>query len=144
MKIAILMRHAEAEKGTTDFDRALTVAGRGEARTAARQMAQSGVQPDWVIASAAVRAQQTAELVRAEFPGQIPLVGDATLYEGDVDSYLAVLRGAPASKACVLLIAHNPTLSSLAQRLGCRTPGLSTGEWVKVESSALDWVRFGT
>jgi phosphohistidine phosphatase len=57
-----LVRHAEAEPGTPDDEqRALTPAGKEQARQLADRLAADGVEPDAILTSPLRRARQTAE-----------------------------------------------------------------------------------
>lgn len=59
----LLMRHAKAEDSyeVTDYDRALTTKGWGQAERVGQLLAERGYTPDHVICSAAKRTRQTLE-----------------------------------------------------------------------------------
>jgi phosphohistidine phosphatase len=143
MKTVIIMRHAEAGRHSDDYERALTPVGQDEAKRSAARILAGAPPVDWAVASAAVRAQTTAELVLAALGSKAPLSCRETLYESGTEVYLDVLREAPQSASCVLLVGHNPTVSALAQRLLGQTISLGTSEWLAVSSSASEWKRFG-
>src|SRR5579885_555197 len=72
-----LIRHAEAEPrdeaGTTlDEDRALTDAGRDQARAVAAGLLRRGVRLDALVTSPLLRARQTAEALLAGWPPPAP------------------------------------------------------------------------
>jgi phosphohistidine phosphatase len=116
-----LLRHAEAEPHGTrrDADRRLTERGERQARAAGVALAKLGVKFDEILYSPKVRASQTAELAAEawsaqqrkrlhEFP---PLAGGF-----DAGQALEALAAVPAG-GCVLLVGHEPDLSSLAAEL---------------------------
>lgn len=121
----LLWRHAEAEEGTPDLQRKLT--GRGEKQ--ARQMA------DWlkahapkqlhVVASPAIRAQQTASAFQQDFHTDKRLAPDA----GVSDLLSAIqwpeggqgknrIAGQGGSRNCaVLVVGHQPVIGRTAALL---------------------------
>jgi phosphohistidine phosphatase len=114
------MRHAHAEwpgYAGEDFDRPLTARGLAEAVTAARAMRTAGQVPDSLLVSPARRTRQTAEIVAREL-GLPPtaLQFEDALYNATA-SALAREMQRHASGGLVLLVAHNPGISSLARQL---------------------------
>ena len=116
-----LLRHAEAEPHGTrrDADRRLTERGERQARAAGIALAKLGVKFDAILYSPKVRASQTAELAAEAWSAQQrkrlqehpPLAGGF-----DARQALEALSGVgPAG--CLLLVGHEPDLSSLAGEL---------------------------
>ena len=112
----VLVRHAKSDWGDPslrDHDRPLNARGRSDAPVMARQLAASGFVPERILSSTATRARSTA----AEF-------GDALGVDVDVDEELyaaparTLLAAAAASGvAKVMVVAHDPGMSSLAEAL---------------------------
>lgn len=135
----ILMRHGHAEESRDDFARRLTDAGRAAARRAGEALTGSGVSPQRIVSSPAPRALETAALV-AEACGDTGAVEvDDTLYLAEEAAYLDALRRLPASLHAVVLVGHNPTLSSLASKLGKRGVELRPAEYVRLSMTLDDW-----
>jgi phosphohistidine phosphatase len=89
--------------------------------------------------SAAQRALETAALV-AEACGDTGAVEvDDTLYLAGEAVYLAALRRLPAELRAVVLVGHNPTLSTLANTLGSRGIELRPAEYVRLSLALDDW-----
>ena len=114
------MRHAHAEwpgYSGEDFDRPLTPRGLADAAAAARAMRAAGHVPDLLLASPARRTRQTAEVVVAtmELPSSVLRFVDS-LYNGTASTLARELQRA-SSAGLVLLVAHNPGISALAQKL---------------------------
>lgn len=131
---ALLMRHAHADWPSfqgNDFDRPLTAQGEAQARRAAVAMQAAGHAPALLLASSARRTRQTAELVAMELG--VPASGlqfDAELYNASADVLAAQLQSALRSAdGLVLLIAHNPGISQLAQQLAPGTPTFAPANW---------------
>lgn len=114
----VVMRHAQAESfAPSDSQRALTARGQDDAAAAGRWLAAYGFTPDHALVSGAVRTQQTwATLSRAAGWELQPDV-DLGLYQAGPEAALDLLRLVPEGSREVLLLGHNPTMSSLAQLL---------------------------
>ena len=133
----ILWRHAEAEdSASSDHARRLTVRGEAQAAKMARWLhAQFGDLParrsHWrVIASPAVRAQQTAAALGMPVETIASIAPDAPAD--------AILRAAdwPRSKKNVIVVGHQPTLGMVAGRLINGVDG-----YVSVKKAAVWWFR---
>jgi phosphohistidine phosphatase len=107
----ILWRHADAQDGIPDLDRALTAKGQAQARIMAawlKPLLPKGVR---VLASPARRTLQTAEALGMDFD----VVPD--LAPGEDVTHLLSAAGWPDAKGAVLIIGHQPTLGEAASLL---------------------------
>ncbi|GMA31049.1 phosphohistidine phosphatase [Litorihabitans aurantiacus] len=117
----VLMRHASAQPWAdadgSDHDRELTSAGLRQAAAAGRALAGRGFSPDLVLVSSAVRTRQTWEQVAAGLPrhGDVEVRDD--LYDADAGDVAGLLTEVDDAVATVLVIGHEPVISSLARRL---------------------------
>lgn len=107
----ILWRHAEAEPGVPDLERALTVKGQKQARRMADWLASQLPDNCRILSSPALRTLQTAETLGRRFKLHPDLAPGAEAED--------VLRAAnwPASKEAVLIVGHQPTLGQVAALL---------------------------
>jgi phosphohistidine phosphatase len=113
----ILWRHAQAEDGGPDLERALTGKGRKQAEKVAAWLRKRLPQNVRVLASPARRAQQTARALGIEFSA------DEGLAPGV--SAAAVLRSAgwPGDEGAVaVVVGHQPTLGEVAAKLVGNAP----------------------
>ncbi len=113
-------RHAQAEPNSVsglDVDRPLTREGRLQARYLAGLMSntQPGERPRWVLASPAVRTQQTAQAIADELGLSITTLDDL-LPMCPAGAAIAVIER-HAEGAPVLLVGHNPTVTALVSIL---------------------------
>ncbi len=114
----ILLRHAQATAAVTrqpDHDRALTRRGVIEATAIAEQLA--ALTPiDLIVASSALRTVQTAQIVRRGLTDQATprLVTLRSLYLAEREELVEQLAAAASGYQSVLLVGHNPGLSTLA------------------------------
>lgn len=107
----ILWRHAEAEPGFPDLERALTVKGQKQARRMGEWLASQLPDTCRILVSPALRTLQTAEALGRKFKMHAELAPGAEAAD--------VLKAAnwPASKETVLIVGHQPTLGQVAALL---------------------------
>ncbi len=121
MKTLLLMRHAKSDwddPALVDHERPLNNRGEKDAPKMGKHLAESGLIPDLIICSTAVRAKMTAEAVAVETgydPGKIIFRSD--LYLPRVDAMLDITEELPADKNTVLMVSHNPGISQFLERL---------------------------
>jgi phosphohistidine phosphatase len=111
-----LLRHAIAEDGVgmTDSQRQLTEEGRQKLRKVMRQARVAGLQPDVILSSPYVRARQTATIAVEELRYRAGVVESETLTPGaNPHATWQELRAYRDAKQ-VLVVGHNPHMSSLS------------------------------
>ena len=133
----ILWRHAEAEDlAPSDLARPLTKRGEGQADRMARWLLSRLSKPsrraiEWrVMASPAVRAQQTASALGMPVATVASIAPDAT-----VDAILLAANW-PHSDQNVIVVGHQPTLGMVAARLANGVDG-----YFSVKKGAIWWFR---
>ena len=129
----ILWRHAEAHaprEGQSDLDRPLTSKGERHAQRMAEWLNQRIAHSTRILASPALRAQQTAQALGKSFKTLAALAPDAT---GE-----ALLKAArwPDSAEPVLVVGHQPTLGLVAAELLAEQPR----SWA-IKKGAVWWLR---
>ena len=120
MKMLYLMRHGKSSwevPGLPDRERPLLPQGIERSEKRARQLKESGVKLDAVWTSDAVRAVQTAEIVRNVFDLATENVFvEPTIYDAEhVNDLRRIVRSIPDAFETVLLVGHNPLLTEFAQ-----------------------------
>lgn len=126
----ILWRHAEAEEGENDLQRALTRRGLKQADAMAdwlRNHAPSGAQ---VLASRATRSQQTAGALTSKHKVVKGLDPD----RGVADLLAAVDWPEGGGAGCVIVVGHQPTLGRAAALL----LGGAEADW-SIKKGAIWW-----
>lgn len=119
MKILLLIRHAQAEKGKPDLpdaDRRLTDKGKSDAAYIARQIRRLGLLPTRILCSPSIRTQKTARIMVGEWslePSSVKL--RESLYEGDYDAYMSCICSLEDTVDTAAIVGHNPTIGWLAQ-----------------------------
>jgi phosphohistidine phosphatase len=151
----VLLRHAKAEPigSGADRQRPLALAGRSQAIAVGGALAESGVVPDVVLCSSALRTRQTWELVASHLSGSAHLDVVDELYDVTVRELLAVLHTVPDEARTVLVVGHEPTMSTAAGVLADADSdaaavaqahvGLPTSAYAVLESPSTwsDWDR---
>lgn len=112
------MRHGEAEIMSPtgkDYDRALSQKGCLQVTEIGKILKQNVDFPMVVLCSPALRTRQTLEALNFDKP--IKTEFHKKLYQGSVVDYIAILARAFIIGVPLLLIGHNPTVSSMVSIL---------------------------
>ena len=107
----LLWRHAQAEEGEDDAARPLTPRGRKQALRVARWLEARLPDHYRLIASPAVRAQQTAQALSRRFQTDPELSVDSS------PRRMLASIGWPEASGTTLLVGHQPSLGALAALL---------------------------
>lgn len=127
----ILWRHAQAEDGGRDLERALTGKGRKQAEKVAAWLRKRLPQNVRVLASPARRAQQTARALGVEFST------DESLAPGVSAAAVLQSAGWPGDDdAVAVVVGHQPTLGEVAAKL----VGGSAASW-SLRKGGLWWLE---
>ena len=116
MKTLLVMRHAKSDWGSSfssDHDRPLAPRGLRAARRMGRFISDSGVAPDLILSSTAVRARKTAELASDAGGWDSPITTDPKLYASDVEQVLDAIAGVDPGVNRLLITGHEPIWSAL-------------------------------
>lgn len=156
------MRHARAVSWSTeDHGRELQDAGCLTAREVGEWLRSIGFVPDGALVSSAVRTAMTWAEVASAAGFSCPVTSSHPLYTAEPDTALDLIRETSTDVSALLVIGHNPTISSLAQLLDDREgdPEVSSmmtigfppaavarysfeGEWAALESASARLTHF--
>ncbi len=131
----VLLRHAKSDWSgdQPDVARPLSNRGRRQAPDAGSWLAASMGRIDLAVASPAVRARSTWDLVSAELDVPPPMRIDERVYGASDRELLTVIRELPDESHSVVVVGHNPGIEDLA--------ALLTGETARMPTSALAVIR---
>jgi len=126
MKTLTLLRHAKSswsEPGLADHERPLNRRGERDAPKIGRRLCVARIRPSLIISSTATRAWTTAKIVAHEmsYPTEF-LQREAELYLAGLNSLIDVVGDQDIGFNSLLIVAHNPGLTELANYL---VPGLT-------------------
>ena len=124
----ILWRHAEAEDGVPDGERALTKKGRKQAASLAAWLKPHLPKQARILVSPATRAQQTAAAL------ELPFVTTREIGVGATVGELLEAAGWPDAGGAVVVVGHQPTLGRAAAVL----LGGAEADW-SVKKGAVWW-----
>ena len=127
----ILWRHADAQDGAPDSERALTDKGRDQAATVAAWLKERLPKDARIVASPATRARETAAALGLQFDTTSEIGVGATARE--------VLRAAgwPNAGGAVVVVGHQPTLGRIAALLLAG----AEADW-SIKKGALWWLAW--
>lgn len=144
MKSVTIVRHAKSswdEPGLADRERPLNKRGERDAPKMGKRIADAGIRPSLIVASPAVRAWTTAQIVAREigYPLEF-LQREKDLYLASVDDILGVIAAQDTGFNNMMLFGHNPGFTEFANYL---VPGLTnnlpTAGVVSVNIDVEDW-----
>ncbi len=164
-KILMLMRHAEAVPShkNGNLARPLMTEGHRQAMMAGQILKRLNLIPDQVIASPAVRIQETFMNMQDVWEKTVPRVQDMALFDmahraqsyGDagelLDDFSNVLHQAHPDTQRLLVMGHNPVIGNLVHVLGTGLPydltinypsatltvlRMPDGEWTKLKPAS--------
>ncbi|GAA1239189.1 histidine phosphatase family protein [Kitasatospora nipponensis] len=160
----IVLRHAKADwPPVSDHERPLADRGRHQAPAAGAWLADSGINPDYVLCSTSVRTRETWKLAVHELPKRTRrTVFEERIYEASAGEIIEVLKETPEDVADLILVGHNPGVQNLTEVLagdvsigdeltrlrqgGFPTAGLAVlsfeGSWKSVEPGVARLVSF--
>lgn len=146
MKKLTLLRHAKSgwdDPVERDFDRPLNGKGRRAAARMGRYMREEGLAFDLVVASPALRVQQTIAGVEDGYGKPLSPVYDRRIYMASAATLLDLIQGLDDAHERVLLVGHNPGLEDLVLLLVPESAGGCRDEVeVKYPTAALAELRF--
>ena len=121
MKKIYLIRHAKSSwKNETvdDFERVLNSRGKRDVVFMGRRLKMFDVKPDIIYASPAKRAEKTAKEIAREIDYDKKKIKSIdTLYESSYEKYLELIHETDDSYSSIFIIAHNPTITEVGERL---------------------------
>lgn len=142
MKTLLLLRHAKSSwdhADLKDHDRPLSPRGARDAPRIGRLLAERDLAPTRILTSTAVRAVSTAELVAAACGGSPPIETLEALYLAAPEAYMAAVRDHGGEADRLLLVGHNPGLTTLVTRLTGACEPMPTAALARVEFEAGAW-----
>ena len=142
MKTLLVMRHAKSswqEAALPDEQRPLNKRGRANAPRMGRLLRETGLAPQFILSSTAVRARQTALAVAEAcgFEGEIQF--EASLYGAPAETFLELLSAVPTDAVVVLAVGHNPGVEALLAELTGEDEHLSTGSIARIDLDIARW-----
>jgi phosphohistidine phosphatase len=145
-KYLYLLRHGEAEPGIGpigDFKRVLSKNGKSHINQLSKDLKNKHTTFDLILVSPSFRTSQTANIISDYLSSKKTVVVDE-IYEAEALGLLNLLNNINESVEKLLLIGHNPSLSSLVSYLtGNNSINLFPGMLAVVEVVVEEWKQLG-
>src|SRR5260221_5417629 len=120
----ILLRHAKsAWPDVADHERPLAGRGRRAAPAAGRWLRESGLVPDLVLCSTALRARETWQLAAEELGSQPRATFEQRVYGANAAELLDLARQTSSGVRTLMIVGHEPSMSDLTLELASAQPG---------------------
>ena len=142
MKTLFIMRHAKsswAETDLADFDRPLNDRGRRDAPFMGTVMRENGYAPEIILSSPAVRARETARLVKegGNLAGEIFF--DDRIYEASPQTLKQVVSEIDDKNASAMLVGHNPGIEGFIRLLTGTLEPMPTAALAIIQLTPASW-----
>ncbi len=142
MKTLLLLRNAKSswkDSKLKDRERPITKKGRKAAALIGELIKMNELQPELLLSSSVVRANQTTQQVIAsmEYTGKVFFLDHLFMAEADV--ILDALSLLPDELERVMVVGHNPGLESLLQLLTGQIESLSPGALAHISLPVQAW-----
>lgn len=147
MKRLTLLRHAKSswkDNGLSDIERPLAKRGLRDAPMMGQRLAKQGLNPKLLLTSPAVRARQTAELIRPCFNSpSLEIRFEPDIYLARPGELLRILTTVSDGVDELILIGHNPGFTQLANMLlpDLALANLPTAGAVSMDCATESWRR---
>ncbi len=120
MKTLYLIRHAKSgwsEPDTSDFERSISKKGKKDINTMGSYLSLTGVQPQLILSSCALRAQETTDLLakKISYSGKKYYLKE--LYLTEVENIKEIIAIQEDTIESMFIVGHNPQLHELANLL---------------------------
>lgn len=147
MKTLLLMRHAKSDwnqPGLSDHDRPLNDRGRRAAPQMAHKLCESGLQVDIILASSAVRVQETVELLQQHWSPPVEVLTRPALYLASAQQIMAEVQCLHDTWRSALVVAHNPGLAALVSQLANQDLEMPTAAVAVFQFNVDQWSKILT
>ena len=144
MKTLYILRHAKSswdDHSLTDHERPLNERGLRTAPFIGGLMKERGLVPDVIVSSPAMRAKQTAELVREAAGFEPEITFNERIYEASVSTLIAVITELDNEADRVLLVGHNPGAEGLIYYLNGEIAPMPTAALAIIELEIGSWAE---
>ncbi|TAE47087.1 MAG: histidine phosphatase family protein [Bacteroidetes bacterium] len=143
MKSLVLCRHAKSDwpLGVEDINRPLKPRGVRDANSLGDLLRAQHFSPDLIVASPALRARSTADLIARKllFKGDIQIQN--SVYDSGAEELLEFVRALPGRVETAMIFGHNPTMEQAVQLLLKSSASfyMPTCAMVCIETVATSW-----
>ena len=147
MKTLFVLRHAKSswdDASLADFDRPLNDRGRKTAPFMGGVMAERDLLPDVIFSSPAVRARDTASLVKKAGKLDAEIRFDERIYEASPQTLKQVVAGIDDQFRSAMVVGHNPGMEGFVRLLTGKLEAMPTAALAIIDLDIARWEDVGT
>lgn len=146
MKVLYILRHAKSSWDNprmTDFDRPLNDRGLRTVPLMGEIFVKNNFQPELIVSSPAVRARETANMLKTAADLKAEIEFDEHIYEASTQTLLKLISalGEPAESA--MIVGHNPGLEGLIKALSGEYQIMPTAGLAIIDLNVENWENTG-
>jgi phosphohistidine phosphatase len=138
----LVLRHAKSSWGDpsiSDHDRPLNKRGCKAAKKVGELLASKSLLPEIILASSALRVEQTVTLLEETSGYSGPVRVSRRLYLAEAETYVQCLNELSDSATPVMCVGHNPGLEELVARHTSRSERLPTAALAELRFDIGGW-----
>ena len=142
MKTLYLLRHAKSSwetSGLADFDRPLNDRGKATAPFVGQLMRSNEFIPELVLSSPAIRARETARLVKEAAGLAAEVEHKERIYEASPRTLLNIAASIDDRFASAMIVGHNPGMEGFVRLLTGKQEDMPTAALAVIDLDILGW-----
>ena len=142
MKTLLVLRHAKSswdDPDLEDFDRPLNERGQKTAPFMGKVIQRHGFDPDVIISSPAVRAKETASLVKEHAGISAEIIHDERIYEASSQMLRQVASAIDDRFGSAMMVGHNPGMEGFVRFLTGRLESMPTAALAVIDLDIESW-----
>lgn len=147
MKTLFVLRHAKSswdDSSLADFDRPLNDRGKTAAPFMGGIMAERDLHPDVILSSPAVRARETASLVKKAGKLDAEIRFEERIYEASPPTLKQVVAGIDDEFRSAMIVGHNPGMEGFIRLLTGRLEAMPTAALAIIDLDIARWEDINT
>lgn len=142
MKTLYLMRHAQKEinENKDDYDIELTQEGKKSLTFLCERLKQKNIHIDMILASPAIRAEQTAEIIAKNLDFKGSIIRNDSIYKAFLNELIETISYTYDNVNSLFLVGHNPALATLAFKFTKIKQKVDMGSVVRIDFDCDSWL----
>jgi len=147
MKTLYVLRHAKSSwenSDLADFDRPLNDRGASAAPFMGEVMKRESYIPKLILSSPAMRARQTAELVRKAAGLTAEIKFKESIYEASPQTLRRIVTSLDDRLDAAMIVGHNPGMEGFVRLLTGRSEAIPTAALAVIELDIAGWEQIAT
>jgi phosphohistidine phosphatase len=137
------MRHAqkdESQPDLYDYDVELTAKGIEDTKKVSMKLKEKDIIPDLIVSSPAIRARQTVEIASKTLGYKKNIMYNEVIYQAFLNEFMESITYTFDTVDTLLVIGHNPALTSLCITYTEFKEEIKMAEVVKIEFNCNSWI----